>query len=364
MTRVQLASDKSQQLSKHVEELTQRSLLILLFWTIAAIIIATQIDNLLSILLFWLSPCANSECLNIYEPATWSGTRWSMVGLLSLIATSPIILQQTLQFASPGLFPDERRWLKYWFIGTWLISMLMILVTVIWLLPAFFSVGHGTQSDMGFSARYDASRILGITFLVILAQVVVYAACLWVLLGSKLGVIDLENIGWWRLRVHGFTIGILVLLVQSVEPSILLVLVALCAWLLELCFSTANKSKFSSIDEAVYLDSKDGEHKFLLLDCKCLGAMNKDIGDMMIPKFSSEGMCASANDQDLLLQGIIRERFTDVIVTGCDSKPLPARLHSSANLTGCKIHGLELMDNEMELENAWSEMKSSILFGQ
>jgi len=362
MTRLQLASDRSKKLSGHIDELVQRLLLILLFWTIAAVVISTQIDDFLILLLNWLSPCTTSDCLNIYEPATWSGIRWSMVGLLSIIATSPIILQQMLDFASPGLLPDERRWLRNWFIITWLLSLLLTIVMVIWALPLFFSEGHDVQSGMGFSARYDAVAILQTTMYLILLQIIISAACLWVLLGIKIGVITNQLIGWWRLRIHGFTLGILILLSQSLEPSIIIIILALTAWLIELCFSSIKDQKLTGDDSIVYLDSEDCEHQFLLLDCSCLGAMEqqKKVGDIM--RYSSNGLCSYADDQDEVLQAIIRSGITDLVVTGCNSMPLPAKFHSSLNSVGCSIRGLELMDREETLEQAWSAMKKQVLF--
>ena len=55
------------------------------------------------------------------------------------------------------------------------------------------------------------------------------------------------------------------------------------------------------------------------------------------------GICQSRTDRNRLMEHVLNNRISDVIITGCDSTPCPKRLKDNFNSLGTSLRGFDLM---------------------
>jgi hypothetical protein len=55
-------------------------------------------------------------------------------------------------------------------------------------------------------------------------------------------------------------------------------------------------------------------------------------------------LCLSADERDELIEEARSQRWTDILITGCDSTPLPEHLLQSMDALSVKLRGLSLLD--------------------
>jgi hypothetical protein len=91
------------------------------------------------------------------------------------------------------------------------------------------------------------------------------------------------------------------------------------------------------------LDSEGGLRRILMADCTCEAVCPRNNAPENIGVFSAEGLCTRATERDSLLQVISHSNITDLIITGCDSSPLPPSFKQSLQSLHCDLRGLDLM---------------------
>lgn len=245
---VDIEGDVTAPVQHHLDDLTSRATLVFFALTVVSILWLTQIDELLHRVLSILNPC-DDDCLNLYDPAEWSAVRWLASVLLGLLTVMPLIVQQTWSFSKPGLYPHERTWLLSWLLIGCTVTLGIAAFTVGYFFPLAFEQGHLHQSSMGLSSQYDAVLMLKMAVAVVWTQVVVAIAIFAMILAGKLGLLNQSNADWWRFRIYG-TVVLLLLASMPEYSSIALLASIVCITVIE---SVARRWLSASISEPLSL---------------------------------------------------------------------------------------------------------------
>ena len=170
-----------------------------------------------------------------------------------------------------------------------------------------------------------------------------------VIIGGFSGLLDSQNANWWRLRVHGFLLGLLWLLIPDTLSGIRLATIASSALIVEL--SIRPFAKREGIHRGLeagrgLLDEEGGLRRIGIVDCRCNGVCPKFSQDI-IPSGTTAhraySLCTSAHERDLLIERAREERWTDVLIAGCDGSPLPFHLQDSLSILAIKLNGLNCL---------------------
>ena len=79
----------------------------------------------------------------------------------------------------------------------------------------------------------------------------------------------------------------------------------------------------------------------------CAGACSLDAGPSLPESMASHharALCLSADERDELIEEAKYQRWTDILITGCDSSPLPEHLQQSMEALSVRMRGLSLLD--------------------
>ena len=178
-------------------------------------------------------PCSEA-CVNIFSPDEWAGTRWLSAAILGVFTAAPFAMTQAYGFAKPGLLPSERRGMIIWMILMWILSLSAIVFVLFRFLPWLYGYGHSFNDETGLVGRYDAAEMLRISISIAWAMVLVLAAMSVVTIAGASKLLWSGNSSWWRLRIHGFMLMLLWLVIPSNLPGLLFSLTIIAQALLRL----------------------------------------------------------------------------------------------------------------------------------
>ena len=347
---LRLSRDSEQPLTSHLDELTGRAGLLLFALMTSSLLWMWWIDDVLAQYLQLLSPCSIDDCLSVYAPAEWVAMRWLSIVLLGLVSIIPIICWQALSFAKPGLLPRERRWLGFFIILGGASGMLLIALTMAWLLPYLMQVGHEAGATAGVVASYDAVEMLRLSLAVAVVEVVVLLALMASILAGMTGLMSKSNSTWWRWRLHGISLLLIWAAIPSHLTGVRLLTMIVSSTLLEASILPFTSSLFESRilphGEGI-LDSEAGLRRMAVVSCMCAGACSLDAGPSLPESMASHharALCLSADERDELIEEAKYQRWTDILITGCDSSPLPEHLRQSMEALSVRMRGLSLLD--------------------
>ncbi|HJL97643.1 MAG TPA: hypothetical protein QF401_05765, partial [Candidatus Poseidoniaceae archaeon] len=161
------------------------------------------------------------------------------------------------------------------------------------------------------------------------------------------GLLNKQTAEYWRWRIYGF--GTLLLLLSMPEQSsgfglILLIFYWISSEFLGSPWLKKIPRNFGNVKTR--LDHEGRKRRMMIADCSCLGA-NTHFGLKEIDGYSMmqlSGICASKHDRNRLMEHVLSNRISDVVITGCDSRPCPDRLRRNFSRLGTSLRGLDLMN--------------------
>ena len=268
---LQLERDSRTEVQAHLDELTGRVTLIFAVIVGLTFAFSTQIDGWLDALLKQIDPCTDS-CLNLYDPARWSAVRWLSATLAAIAAASPLICQQIWAFSNKGLLPSERKWMVRWMFGGTCLTLMISATTLLYGLPYVFNFGHGIQTEMGLTARYDAVLMLSITLSVIWTQTIVSLSILGMAIAGMLGVLNKETADWWRLRCYALVVMLLYASLPEFGGLAFMLILASIFTIEVLCSSWFNQHALQTINTVELMDGEGGVRRPVIVECQCSGA--------------------------------------------------------------------------------------------
>ena len=349
-------SAKRTDLSNHLSELysifRQTILLILaisLLWSYSS-------DSLMTSWLDTLPLGNHSLDLSIYSPFDWLEMKWAISILLSILTVMPLLSIRLQRFASPGLMPRERSWFTMVLIfSTFVLPMITILLW--WMgFPTLVEAALAADNLEGVGSRYDAASIFGLAIGVSWVIVCIILSTVTLSLARLLGMVD-DGHTRLRNRVLAILGGALILSLPSEFEGLRIIL---AFW------SMAIADRISSSLPAAALGSRYFEVKNLqsgvnpirlgIVDCGCEGACPRvPLGGVPVgvASPSCEALCLNPHEQEALADLVSQHSKTNLLVTGCDSGPIPSALKRSLQSVGCTIEGLGWMDEPRAESDEW-----------
>jgi len=340
-----LETDKDNTVNSHVDEFTNRMTLVIVSALIFTAIWMNWIDSILTQLLHIMQPCS-SGCLNLYDPARWSAVRWLSATILGILSSIPILIHQSYSFAKSGLLPSEKKWFLYWAIGGIIGILSVMSITILLIVPYAFSIGHSSNISMGFAAKYDAPLMLQFAISLVWAQMLIVIAGLAMVIAGITGNLNQKTADWWRLRVHGMLVMLLALSLPDVGGMIVFSIILASIFAVEIISLRWTNIEPNTINSKSHIyDFEGAKRNILIADCRCDGGCESILADNKsnLEIMSFEGLCNDRNERLSLLDEIRVNRVTDVLITGCDAKPLPHLFKSNCHSLSCDVRGLELM---------------------
>ena len=362
---LRLSRDAEKPLREHFDELTARGTGLLFILSISTVVWWTQIDPLLEGWLSALPSSAQSGVVTIYDPHGWMATRWSMIALMALLTTMPFAIHQLLLFSREGLLPSERRWVRNVTVGGGSMAMFAAIYWWIWGYPlAIESAGELGGID-GINPSYDAVLLfevgIGISwwiFLTIISLIGLAFARLYSLLNN-------DPVDPFRIRVHGTVLFLWWLVGPSALDGIWFTLAILLVLLPEIVVRGAPEAILSDAarpPESVF-DSEGVLHRKLFAMCHCEGACPK-VTSETVPNHlgwvETQALCLDDDARDALLDAIVRNDVSELIISGCNGTPLPVNFRQSIQTRGCQLTGLNWLDLPDDITERQSTLQSLV----
>ncbi len=347
-----------------IDEFVTRIGIVIIALLISSLFWINYVDNILTYLVGQLIPC-EIECANLYDPYAWTKLRWIIAFMVSFIPLIPLSFYQTYRFLEPSLFLREKKYLIRIFILTLIVGVISIISTVGYLLPSIFTVGHGTVLSSGFNPNYDTILLIDFAINIIWLELLVTGYVFVVVIAGGLNLINNQNIGSWRWALFS-SFFFLILFTTNLDDYGLqwLVLFAVILLLEVLVRRHSDKFRTNIVGLRPVLDIDFKERNLVYVDCMCAGLLpdTSPLDITPIGEIKVFNLCESSSEREILLDGIAFSNVTDLIISGCDGKPLPTAFRSSCNHLGCGVNGLNFLDiNNMRIKACKSNPSQKIL---
>ena len=362
---LRLSRDADKPLGEHFDELAARGTGLLFILSIATVVWWTQIDPLLESWLSSLPSSAQEGSVTIYDPHGWMATRWSMIALLALLTTVPFGIHQLLVFSNDGLMPSERRWVRNVTVGGGSIALLTAVYWWIWGYPLAINSAEGFGGIDGINPNYDAVLLfevgIGISwwiFLTIFSLIGLTFARLYSLMNS-------ETIEPFRIRVHGTILFLWWLVAPSALDGVWFTLAILLILLPEIAIRGTPEAILSDAarsPESVF-DSKGKLHRKMFAMCHCedaCPAVTSTSAPNHLGWAETQALCLDPDSRDALLDSVVRNNVTELIISGCNGLPLPVDFRQSIHARGCELTGLNWLDGSTELTERESTLSGLV----
>ena len=347
---LRLASDKERTLQSHLDELNIRLGRLLALFVLMMIIGWYFIDEILKTYLSILSPC--SDCIAVYSPTEWVSLRWLSIILVGICLSLPFIFREIIVFCSPGMMEFERKWLKQLFIWGTLIIGLTVMLTLIEILPSWFLFAEESGFIEGVTPNYSAASMLEIALLISYIEVIVILSTIAAILLRRFGLAEGEDLFSWKFRLHAVSIFLIWLIIPSSQDTILILGIFAEILFVELSFSNVDRGKLALpfLDPSKgILDAEAKLRRIGIVDCSCAGGCPNS-GVELLPSYflgvNVDALCLNGVERDFIIETIQMNRLSDVIISGCNSEPLPQKFKENLEHLSCNLRGLNLMQIE------------------
>ena len=340
MADLRLESDEPRPIVGHLEEFSARVALILVVLVALTALMSQRTDDLLVQWLNVLSPC--TSCMVVFEPGAWIGLRWTTAIVCAAVLTLPLVVHQSVTFASPGLLPNERRRLRFGMVMTSIFG----LAVALWFgwngAPWVYTNAMTTVDSTGVVLALDAVTLVELT-LALMWILALLGAAIGASLGAGfLGRLDQDSVSTWRWRISLPVVLLIVTSTWTTTNELRWPLAIASALVLEAPLLAWRGKPPRGLPSV--LDADGARRRLLVVDCACEGALgaptqppSKELGHHV-----AQGLCVRLQERTCLMERIQEGRATDVVVVGCSTDPLPHRFKESVASAGAALRGLNL----------------------
>lgn len=358
---LQLENDRQLTVQQHLNLLTQQATLVFVLVFGLTGLLMTQIDEVLQWVLNRMNPCQTTECLTLYEPASWSVVRWLSAVFLAVICILPLIVRLFYKFAQPGLTKNEkimfRKWTVYSLAGVYAILGILFFYAI----PTLYSFGDGVHAEIGISSQYDAVQMfvfaLSIFWTLLIGFILVFAT----ISAGSTGLITDSTQDWWRIRIHG--IGGLVLLLSlpgrwnGTNIALITSLIVLLEFVIK---NNVRTSHSINLPESVF-DHEGRRRNVTFVDCSCQGVaypINTSPENTGLLRY--DALCQNLDEREDLIDHTNHHGITDIIIGGCTSQPLPNSFKDALQSIHCSLRGLDLLGLQGSLHHSNIQLKDEV----
>lgn len=187
--------DRELEITEHIAELRKRVIRICI---VLIVLISLMFFISYELLLKFWHTLVGEQQLYVFSPIEWVVIRLSFSALLSLIVLYPYIIYEFYLFAKPGLYENERKFLRTILLPSYLIFVLGLFFAYEFTIPLLYKMALTNSADPYLSAEktvMNAFKLLftfGIFFQIPLAMI----------LSDRFGLIDYSTFKSFRIPVY------------------------------------------------------------------------------------------------------------------------------------------------------------------
>jgi len=362
---IRVSSDRNSPVSEHffhlhkiLRRITLLLLFVLLIWTYF-------VDDLL---VSWSLSHSPSGALSIYGPYDWLEIRWTAIFLLAMICVLPFFCFELRKFARPGLLPQERKWLDIFLLVNTLI--LPVLLWYVWfvMIPNFVIGATTIDSVENVNAHYDAKELFSLASGISWILLIGFITTLSLSLTRLLGIID-DSRSLFSTKIALISGGILILTLPNVFEGLRVVISVSTILLADTISKTVPSATLGSRNFFISSKTSRGgtEERIAIIDCSCEGAcppIPKDSQTKGIALPICSALCLEKLEQDAVVELAKYSDLTEIVVTGCNSDPIPTNVRSSLDSLGVTVRGLSWMDESLAWDEGWRTQSIAVFLSQ
>ncbi len=344
MADLRLESDRDVSIVGHLEEFSARVALVLIVIVGFTAALSLHTDALLMWWLGELSPC--EDCMVVFEPGAWIGLRWTMAIVCATVLSIPLVVHQSVTFASPGLLPMERKRLRNGMVAT---STLGVCIAL-WFgwsgAPWLYEHAMTTVDATGLVLALDSVTLVELTLAIMWILALLGATAGAGLGAGLLGRLDRERVTAWRWRVSLPVVLLIVTSTWTTTHDLRWPLAIASAVVLELPLLPWRTTPPRGLPTV--LDGEGARRRLLVVDCACEGAFGTPTHppEASLGHHVARGLCVRYQERTSLLERIQDGRASDVLIVGCSTEPLPLKFKEAIHSTGASLRGLDLRSIE------------------
>ncbi len=349
-------NDSSQTIVEHLAEASTRIQRVVFALIIVATIWAFLVEDIFA---WWLARIPLAEgagTLTIYSPYSWLDTRWTAVGLLAIWTILPWLAAELWWFAKPGLLPRERTWLASMVSSGLLLGSIIILFGWGWGFPKLVGMAQGASMIDGVGSHYDVVSLFQMALSLSWFVLLIFLLSLSLTFARALGLVGEDPLDPFRIRLHFVAIVMLYIVTPPAFQGLFLAAVITLVFTSEFI---ANLSPFAGKPRgrspSTIFDFEGGDRRVLVVDCACEDACPR-LNQVHLPSsvgvMLTDALCLYPNEAEHLSERVLREKLTDVVITGCDGSPIPGDLKRSLTSVGCNFSGLNRLSTALHSDNA------------
>ena len=358
---LRLEGDSALPVQAHFDTLTQKATLGFVLIAVLTIGIMTTIDEILNAILAHLNPCGTSDCLSLYEPASWSVVRWLSAVFLAVLCVLPFALVSMYRFATPGLTQDEQSMLRRWMLSSATLGYITLFALFYVFIPKLYDVGDSIHSDMGLTAQYDAVSLFVLALSIFWGLLITYILAFATTTSGALGLITENNQDWWRVRLLGIGGLVLFLSLPGRWNGVNIILLSLMIVYLEFSIRKSIRVSNEIYNPSAIFDHEGRRRYVTYVDCSCQGvAYPIDTSPEHTGLLRYESLCDNIGERHHLISMVSKHQLTDVIIGGCDASPLPESFQDTVSSASCTLRGLDLLDLQGSLPNDNIQLRKEV----
>ena len=358
---LRLEGDSALPVQAHFDTLTQKATLGFVLIAVLTIGIMTTIDEILNAILAHLNPCGTSDCLTLYEPASWSVVRWLSAVFLAVLCVLPFALVSMYRFATPGLTQDEQSMLRRWMLSSATLGYITLFALFYVFIPKLYDVGDSIHSDMGLTAQYDAVSLFVLALSIFWGLLITYILAFATTTSGALGLITENNQDWWRVRLLGIGGLVLFLSLPGRWNGVNIILLSLMIVYLEFSIRKSIRVSNEIYNPSAIFDHEGRRRYVTYVDCSCQGvAYPIDTSPEHTGLLRYESLCDNIGERHHLISMVSKHQLTDVIIGGCDASPLPESFQDTVSSASCTLRGLDLLDLQGSLPNDNIQLRKEV----
>ncbi|MEC7260829.1 MAG: twin-arginine translocase subunit TatC [Candidatus Thermoplasmatota archaeon] len=358
---LKLEGDYALPVQVHFDTLTQKATLGFVLIAVLTLGIMTTIDEILNAILAHLNPCGTSDCLTIYEPASWSVVRWLSAVFLAILCVLPFALRSMYRFAEPGLTQDEQSMLKRWMLSSATFGYITLFALFYVFIPKLYDVGDSIHSDVGLTAQYDAVSLFVLVLSIFWGLLITYILAFATITSGALGLITENNQDRWRIRLLGIGGLVVFLSLPGRWNGVNIILLSLMIVYLEFSIRKSIRVSNEIYNPSAIFDHEGRRRYVTYVDCSCQGvAYPIDTSPEHTGLLRYQALCDNLDERRHLISMMSKHQLTDVIIGGCDASPLPESFQETVSSARCTLRGLDLLGLQGSLPNDNIQLRKEV----
>ena len=358
---LQLEKDQKLTVQEHLNVLTQQATLIFALVIVLTGLMMTQIDEILQWVLNRMNPCQSTECLTLYEPASWSVVRWLTAVFLAVMCILPLIVGLFYQFAQPGLTKKEKNMFRKWTVFSLCGVYILLFLLFFYAIPMLYNFGDGVHDEIGLTSQYDAVQMFVFALSIFWTSLIGFILVFATISAGSTGLITDSTQDWWRVRIHGIGGLVLLLSLPGRWNGTNIALITTLIIVLEFVIKRNVKKTHSIHLPKAMFDHEGRRRNVTFVDCSCLGVaypINTSPESTGLLRY--EALCEHIDERDDLIDHVNYHGITDIIIGGCTSKPLPTSFKDSLKSIRCSLRGLDLLGLQGSLPQSNEQLSTEV----